>query len=236
MCTRCSVNGPVSLCVIQVGQDRWHRDNELSGVMVYFENCLVDSYARGQGLPDVVQKTELGYLAIVSFSGPSDKRLFHPNPTKVSLFSYTPKMLTITPPHQQSLSSYLNIPWSSELSPPDNGGGSRGAQICVARPTLFLRVSQVGFPTDNDRYIHVLEAAGEALTQVVQNVNVPNEKPLAENEEVDYWIECHWCGKSRKVSKEYFDVNEASQTWHCGIEGSPVPSPEEGRCVCVFAW
>lgn len=67
----------------QVGQDRWHRENELSGVMTYFENCLVDSYARGQGLPDVVPQKELGYLAIVSFSGPSDKRLFHPNPTKV---------------------------------------------------------------------------------------------------------------------------------------------------------
>lgn len=90
-------------------------------------------------------------------------------------------------------------------------------------------VSQVGFPTDNDRYIYVLEAAGEALTQVIQNVNVPNETPLAENEELDNWIECYRCGKSRKVSQEYYDQNEASQTWHCSIEGSPVPLPEEGR-------
>eukprot|EP00752_Nemacystus_decipiens_P012556 g11120.t1 len=157
---------------VHVGQDRWHRENELSGIMVYFENCLVDSYARGQGLPDVVPKKEQGYLAIVSFSGPSDKRLFHPNPTKV------------------------------------------------------------GFPTDNDRYIHVLEAAGEALTQVIQNVHVPNEAPLAENEEVDNWIECYRCGKSRKVSQEYYDQNEASQTWHCGIERSPVPLPEEGSNKC----
>lgn len=77
--------GPFEHVVLQVGQDRWHRENDLSGIMVYFENCLVDSYACGQGLPDVVQKKELGYLAIVSFSGPSDKRLFHPNPTKVQI-------------------------------------------------------------------------------------------------------------------------------------------------------
>lgn len=77
------MNDPFEYPVIQVGQDSWHRENGLSGIMVYFENCLVDSYARGQGLPDVVPKKELGYLAIVSFSGPSDKRLFHPNPTKV---------------------------------------------------------------------------------------------------------------------------------------------------------
>lgn len=95
--------------------------------------------------------------------------------------------------------------------------------------------SQVGFPPDNDRYIHVLEAAGEALTQVVQNVHVPDETPLAENEEVDNWIECYRCGKSRKVSKEYLEQNEASSTWHCGIEGSPVPLPEEGRYVRVLS-
>jgi len=69
--------------VTQVGQDRWHHQKGLSGIMVYFENCLVDSYARGQGLPSVVQKNERGYLAIVKFSGSSDKKLFHPNPTKV---------------------------------------------------------------------------------------------------------------------------------------------------------
>ena len=52
----------------------------------------------------------------------------------------------------------------------------------------------------NNRYIYVLEAAGEAITQVIQNVHIPNEAPLAEDEDVDKWIECQWCGKSHKVS------------------------------------
>lgn len=51
--------------------------------MVYFENALVDSYARGEKLSRTVSEKEAGYLAIVAFSGPSDKRLFHPNHTKV---------------------------------------------------------------------------------------------------------------------------------------------------------
>lgn len=99
-----------------------------------------------------------------------------------------------------------------------------------------LLSSQVGFPTDNGRYIHVLEAAGEALTQVVQNVHhIPNEASLAENEEVDYWLYCPRCGKSRKVPKDYHDRNENSDAWHCGIEGSPVPLPEVGRCARFFS-
>lgn len=67
----------------QVGKDGWHRHNNLSGIMVYFENCLVSSYARGEDLPSTVPAEESGCLAIVSFSGLADKRLFHPNPTKV---------------------------------------------------------------------------------------------------------------------------------------------------------
>lgn len=51
--------------------------------MVYFENALVHSYARGKGLSPCVGEREAGYLAIVSFSGPPDKKVFHPNPTKV---------------------------------------------------------------------------------------------------------------------------------------------------------
>lgn len=98
----------------------------------------------------------------------------------------------------------------------------------------FGCVGQVGFPTTNDKYIHVLETAGEALTQVVEKVHVPNEMPLAEDEEVDYWIFCCECGKSRKVSKEYRDQNEASEGWHCGIVGSPVPLPKSGRYVFFF--
>lgn len=91
-------------------------------------------------------------------------------------------------------------------------------------------VVQVGFPADNDRYIHVLEAAGEALTQVVEKFHVVhNEMPLADDEEVDYWIFCCECGKYRKVSKEYRDLHEASEGWHCGIEGSPVALPKKGR-------
>lgn len=71
--------------MIQVVLDRWHHEKGLSGIMVYFENCLVDSYSRGNGsgLARVVPREEAGYLAIVSFRGPADKRIFHPNPTKV---------------------------------------------------------------------------------------------------------------------------------------------------------
>lgn len=68
---------------IQVGKDRWHRHKNLSGIMVYFENCLVSSYARGEALPQAAPANEAGCLAIVSFSGIADKRMFHPNPTKV---------------------------------------------------------------------------------------------------------------------------------------------------------
>lgn len=65
--------------------DSWHREKGLSGIMVYFENCLVDSYSRGSGagLPFAVPPEEKGYLAIVTFRGPADKQMFHPNPTKV---------------------------------------------------------------------------------------------------------------------------------------------------------
>lgn len=71
--------------VMQVVIDSWHRDQGLSGIMVYFENCLVDSYSRGSGagLPLAVPPEEEGYLAIVTFRGPADKQMFHPNPTKV---------------------------------------------------------------------------------------------------------------------------------------------------------
>lgn len=105
--------------------------------------------------------------------------------------------------------------------------------VCVRTSHILqlrLFISQVGFQADNDRFIHVLEGAGEALTQAVQKVDVPDETPLASNLGVDYWIECYRCGKSRKVPKEYFDRNKASDSWHCGIEGSPVPLPKEGRC------
>lgn len=68
---------------MQAGKERWHRNKKLSGVMVYFENCLVSSYARGNGLPNTVPAEEAGCLAIVAFSGAVDKRMFHPNPTKV---------------------------------------------------------------------------------------------------------------------------------------------------------
>lgn len=95
-----------------------------------------------------------------------------------------------------------------------------------------LCVIQVGFPANNDRYIYVLEAAGEALTQVVEKVHVvENEMPLADGEVPDYWIGCEVCGKYRKVSKEYLDLNKAIKGWHCGIEGSPVPLPKKGRYV-----
>lgn len=67
----------------QVGKHRSHRNKKLSGIMVYSNNCLVSSYARGGDLPGTVPAEEAGCLAIVSFSGPVDNRLFHPNPTKV---------------------------------------------------------------------------------------------------------------------------------------------------------
>lgn len=50
--------------------------------MVYAENCLIDSYARGTYSP-LVRLEERGILAIVSFNGPADKRVFNPQSTKV---------------------------------------------------------------------------------------------------------------------------------------------------------
>lgn len=89
--------------------------------------------------------------------------------------------------------------------------------------TLFAR-PQVGFPESNDRYVHVLKAAGDALAQSYEVPVVP----LAPTTPMDSWIQCGACGKWRKVSKAYHNRNK-DLTWHCNIKGSPVPAPGYGR-------
>lgn len=204
--------------------------------MVYFENCLVSSYARGNVLPRTVLAEESGCLAIVSFSGLADKRLFHPNPTKV-LREYHRLFFN-------ALGCVLPMPLGIV-------SGSVRKRCFYHDPDLtwmkrFFGRSQVGFPDDNRRYIKTIDAAGDFLARYFEAkplVAKPTPKrsigaggseagktPLGSGGQVENWIQCAECAKWRVVSKSYLKKNKAVD-WHCNIRGSPVPLPEVGRQV-----
>lgn len=111
---------------------------------------------------------------------------------------------------------------------------TRGTRHCCVGLGYMLHSLawlQVGFPDDNAKYASVMKAAGEALTQVVHLVADTESMPLAEDKGIDDSIQCFACNKWRVVTKAYHDVAQHIDGWHCGIEGSPVPSPANGRWV-----
>lgn len=71
----------------------------------------------------------------------------------------------------------------------------------------------------------MLQAAGDFLTCAFNHV--PDQLPRKRSEYVDLWLECSLCQRWRKVTREYHDQNKANDTWHCGIEGSPVQAPDD---------